>query len=652
MVGKNEGEPDSAARHPLVGQPDAEGAVGAEAPGMQGADPPADPTGPPGEGGTGAEEQPAPQPSVLAQLGVDLTDLIASAHPGRPGGWERELRRLVEILGKRERHAAILVGPDGVGKRAVVLALADLMREGAVPNHLAGRHVVELPFHRVLGSMAQPGDFPRVVFMALREAASRDDVLLFLGQMTSFMGVLASGRALFDASYAIEMGLHQPGLFLLASGTPQLYATAVAAHPWLERAMTRIDVPEPSRQATLEMLRYAAGHLAEHHAAEIADEAIEAAVDLSSYYIKERVLPGKAFEILDEAASKAAAGRQKGDSMVLVGASHVAEALSDRIGIPLSKLHGVGDTGLLTLEERIKKRIKGQDHCVRKLADVVRVTKLGLDARPARADGVFLFVGEPGVGKSELARALAEELYGGTTRLFVFNMARYADEEGVARLIGLRLGDLDYPGELTSAVESHPHCVVVLEQIERTHVDVAMVLMQIFRDGYVVDGRGRKAHFSNATIIMTSNSENIVPGAGEDGRVGFGQLDVNEVDEYVGKVSQAIEEFFPPEFIEGVDEVLLFDRLSDSVVREIVQVHLNDVKTRLAERSIALEVTDEAVSAIAEMGHSRKYGARNLGRTVEGTVLKPLAKFLLANPGAREILVRSVEGGIEVGKRS
>jgi ATP-dependent Clp protease ATP-binding subunit ClpC len=588
--------------------------------------------------------------SVLEGLGVDLTEVSAGRHVFRDRElWPHELTRVKEILGRRDRHAAVLVGPDGVGKRALVLALARHIADGIVPARLRNRRVIELPFHRVLANVHQSGDFERIVFAALREAGSRDDTILYLSQITSFMGVIGGQRQFMNASYAIEMACQQPGLYLLGSASPELYAEALQSIPWCSRVMTRVDVPEPSREASVAILCELVGELGEYHGLKIDPDAVRAAVELSSGFLQERVLPGKAFELLDLASSKAAtAAAVAGTEGAAVTAAHVAEALSDWVGIPPEKLTGPAQSHLLELEERLSSRIKGQDHCIRKVADVVRVAKLGLDAGPSRPNGVFLFVGPTGVGKSELARALAEELYGGASRLFQFNMARYSDDDGVARLLGLKLGEVDYPGELSAAIARNPYCVIAFEHIERSHRDVAVLLMQIFRDGVVVDGHGTKLHFSNSTIIMTTNSDALVPDRDDERTMGFGQADRDRNDIFIKEAKGAIEKFFPPEFMDGIDEVLLFDPLTDEALREIVQLHLNDIRERLTERSISLDVSDDAVKLMVEKGHSREYGARNLGRTVEALLLKPLARCLLKHPRARRITARAVEGDIEV----
>jgi len=594
-----------------------------------------------------------PGMSVLDQLGIDLTELAAGLTVTLDGElWEAELRRIKEILERREQHSAVLVGPNGVGKRALVLTLAREISQGRVPRRLVGRRIIELPFHRVLASVSEAGDFEKIVFTALREATVREDVILFLNGITSFMGVTAvgggSGPGPFNAAYLLEMGCHQPGLYLLGSTTPALYREVARSLPWCESLFQRVDVREPGRETTVEILRDAARGLEEFHGVRVNDGAVEAAVDLSDEYIRERVLPGKALDLLDRAASKSATAAAGTDVVPLVDVEQVTDALADWTGIPSDKLSGAGHTQLAGLEEGLRKRIMGQDGCIKKLADVIRVTKLNLNAVPARPDGVFLFVGPSGVGKTELALALAEELYGSESRLLVFNMARYAGDDGLPRLVGMKLGDVDYEGELTTAVAQHPHSVIVFEHIERTHIDVAVMLTQMFRDGHIIDGHGTRLPLSNSTIIMTSNSENIVPSRDDDGTVGFGAVNHNKSERYLQQAKDAIEEFFPPEFMDGIDEVLLFDPLTDEALREIVKIHLKDIHERLADRSISLDVADDAVAKIVERGASREYGARNLGRTVEGLLLKPLARFLVANPDARRVAARVVEGDVEV----
>lgn len=592
-------------------------------------------------------------PSVLRQLGIDLTEVASAAEIALDGAlWETELRTVTEILGRRERHSGVLVGPDGVGKRALVLSLARQILQGRVPHRLAGRRIIELPFHRVLASVREAGDFEKIIFTALREAADSDDVILFLNGIASFMGVSVAGAQAghFNASYLLEMGCHQPGLYLIGSATPEAYREALRSQPWCEGLLHPVDVPEPGRETAVGIVADAARSLEQFHGAKMEEGAVEAAVELSDEYVRERVLPGKALELLDRAASKATTAAAGSDAVPSVGVGQVTDALADWTGIPPGKLSGGMHSELAGLEEGLRRRIRGQDGCIKKLADVIRVTKLNLNAIPARPDGVFLFVGPSGVGKTELTRALAEELYGSESRLLTFNMTRFAGEDGLPRLVGLKLRDAEIEGELTTAVARHPHSVVVFEHIERSHLDVAVMLTQMFREGHVVDGNGTMLPLSNSTIIMTSNSENIVPARDDDGAaaVGFGTANNNRADRYLQQAKDAIEEFFPAEFMDGVDEVLLFDSLSDEALREIVQIHLGDVHERLAQRSISLEVSDDAVAKIVKKGASREYGARNLGRTVEGMLLKPLARFLVANPDARTVAARVVEGDVEV----
>jgi ATP-dependent Clp protease ATP-binding subunit ClpC len=588
-------------------------------------------------------------PTILERIGLDMTSLLAEKPFGSIRYFRDEISRMLEILQRRERHNILLEGLPGVGKRTMILRLAAQIRSGNVPDHFRRYRIYEITLSSILSLIKEPEDFERILFLALREAASRRDVIVYVNQLESFLSASDSEPPLFDGSYVLEMGTRDPAFHLIGSISSWAYQRILPFHPWMKHQMERIRIDEPSVEAAEEILRMVRPRLEGYHGVTIRDDGLSAAVALSERYLKERVLPGKAIEILDEAAARAVVRRASPRKRPVVGEPEVAAALSTRTGIPAEKISGRIGGELLDLDERLKERVRGQDPVIDRIVDVLRVTKLGLNAHPERADGIFLFVGPAGVGKTELARALATELFGGPEHLIVVDMAQYSGENGHEKLFGASGAEGRSRGFLTSAVERNPNSVIVIDEIERANADVANTLMQVLRIGTIQDQDAQSLSFANATVVVTTNSENILPENQEGKTAGFADSDESKrrVQEK-RKVEKAVKQFFSQEFLGLFDEVLYFCPLTPEAVLEIADLRFADIEKRLRAKGIHLEISKGVLKSIAEKGYSDQTGAHNLNKTVDGMILSPISRFLLKHPESKRIRVVLSRDRVEV----
>ncbi|MFN0149402.1 MAG: AAA family ATPase [bacterium] len=590
-----------------------------------------------------------PAASILERVGLEVTYLLSEKPMGAHRFWDAEVERMLEILQRRERHNILLEGPPGVGKRTMLLRLAAQIRSGRVPARFRRMRIIEITLSSILSLIKDPEDFERILFLALREAASRRDTIVYINQLENFLGGGDAETPLFDGSYILEMSTRDPDLRLVSSISTWGYQRYRTYHPWIVYQMERLRIDEPSVEAAEEILKMVRPRLERYHGVSIRDEAIEMAVTLSDRYLKERVLPGKAIEILDEAAAHAVTHKSARTARPAVGRGEVANALSIRTGIPVEKIAARIGGELIDLDARLRERVRGQDHVIERIVDVVRVVKLGLTANPQRADGVFLFVGSSGVGKNELALALARELFGGPENLIRVDMAQYANDNGHGKLFGQASSEGKTRGFLTSAVERTPNAVVVIDEIERAHPDVANALMQLFRDGTVGDEEGRPISFSNTTIVVTTNSENISPRSLEGKTVGFADADDARRREQEQKQTEsAVKQFFSAEFLELIDEVLYFKPLSTEAVLEIAELRFRDIETRLLAKGIHVDISKSVKKAIADKGYSVQTGAHNLKKTLEGMILNPISRYMLKHPEAKKLKLILVDSRVEV----
>jgi ATP-dependent Clp protease ATP-binding subunit ClpA len=590
-----------------------------------------------------------PASTILDRVGLEVTSLLSERPIGSTRFWELEVERMLEILQRRERHNILLEGAPGVGKRTMLLRLAAQIRSGPVPPHFRRLRIVEITLSSILSLIKEPEDFERILFLALREAAARRDTIIYINQLENFLSGGESESALFDGSYILEMSTRDPAIRLVASISSWGYQRYRALHPWIVYQMEHLRIVEPSVEAAEEILKMVRPRLERFHGVSVRDEAIKMAVSLTHRYLKERVLPGKAIEILDEAAARAVVRKSGRRGKPVVGRIEVAHALASRTGISVEKITARLGGELIDLDQRLRERVRGQDHVVDRIVDVIRVVKLGLTANPTRPDGIFLFVGPSGVGKNELALTLARELFGGDEHLIRVDMAQYAGDNGHAKLFGQTAEEGKSRGILTSAVERVPNAVIVIDEVERAHPDVANTLMQVFRDGGILDPEGRRVSFSNATIIVTTNSENISPRNLEGKTVGFADADDTRRKEQEQKQTEtAVKQFFSSEFLELIDEVLYFKPLSVEAVQEIADLRFLDIEERLRRKGIDLEISKGVRKMIADRGFSVQTGAHNLKKTIEAMVLNPISRYLLKHPEARKLKLVMSQERVEV----
>jgi ATP-dependent Clp protease ATP-binding subunit ClpA len=579
--------------------------------------------------------------SVLAQVATELGAHKTERRFGSIVPWKSEVTRLLETLQKRSNHNVLLHGPVGVGKRTMVLRLAEQITHGNVSPRLRNKRILEITLPSVLPYVQEPGDFERVLFHAIKEAVEREDVILYFNQIENFIGQPAGASG--DASALLDIASRQPELQIIASMSEWAYQHAVFEHPWIQENLVPIRVSEPSPELARRILRVVRGKLERFHGIEITADAVDKAIDLSSYYLRSRVLPGKALEILDEACA-AEVVRARGDRRkpACVDADAVGETVSRRLGIPVEKLYDRAGGHLLRLEENLRAYIKGQDEVVRRAADVIRVAKLGLSAHPERPDGSLLLIGPSGVGKNQIARRLAIELFGSTDHLLHLDMAQFTGEDAAQKLLGTR-GTSGVKGILATLVERRPNAILLVDGVEKAHPKVGPILLQILKEGRISDEEGRQLSFTGTTVVVIANSDNLFPDE-EQKTVGFLDSDqAKTIETQRRAIQQAADEFFAADFLHAFDAVLYLDPLTPESVREIAEIEIHSIRERLEQRGIALIVHPDVIRLVAERGYSPHTGAHQLRRTVENLVLQPVSMYLLENLNAKRIVL-DVEG--------
>ena len=584
---------------------------------------------------------------LLDRLGRDLT---CEAREGRLKpvvGRRRELARIAQVLARSDKNAPLLVGDAGVGKTAVVEALAQRIADGAVPAHLRGARLIELPVANLVAGTRYRGDLEERLAQVIQEA-SRPDIILFLDEVHTIVGAGQAEGGTLDAATILKPALARGQIRCIGATTPGDYRRTIEKDPALSRRFQRVWVGEPTPEETLEILRQTAHRYEEHHRVRLTDEALQAAVRLAEAYLVERRFPDKAGDLIEEACVRARVQspsrwpEPEGTDLPRIDPAMVAEVVAEWTGIPVARLTEAEHSRLLDLERLLHERVVGQDEAVSALVQAVRLARVGL-RQENRPVGVFLFVGPTGVGKTQVAKALAEILLGSEQALIRFDMSEFAEPHSVARLIGSPPGYKGHEegGHLTEALRRRPYAVVLLDEIDRAHPDVVDLLLQLFDDGRLTDGQGRVADGRHAIFIMTTNA-----GAGPAAGRRLGLLAPAEAEPAEPPAGLGLP--FRPEFLNRIDRVVQFRHLTPEQVRTIARMQLQALAARVeALHGIRLEVEEGAIDLICREGYSREYGARPLQRTIERLVAQPLGDLVLA--GTRgAVVVAGVDGQMRV----
>ena len=641
---------------------------------------------------------------ALDSFGRDLTALARDGKTDPVVGRDKEIERVIQILSRRTKNNPVLIGEPGVGKTAIVEGLAQRIIAGKVPETLAGRRLVTLDLASVVAGSKYRGEFEERLKKVMEEIRSAGDIILFIDEMHTIIGAGAAEGAI-DAANILKPALARGELQAIGATTLNEYRKHVEKDPALERRFQPIMVEEPTVAEALLILEGLRDRYEVHHRVKISDEALAAAVKLSDRYVSDRFLPDKAIDLMDEAASrvrlrtitappdlkaleskveelrkekeaavqsqefeKAAHLRDDEQKMkeeleaekarweqkqvrgqTTVNAEDIAQIVASWTGIPVKQLAVEEAERLLHLEDELHRRIIGQEEAVRAVSRAIRRARSGLK-NPKRPVGSFIFLGPTGVGKTELARALGEAMFGDEDAVIRLDMSEYMERHNVSRLVGAPPGYIGYDegGQLTEAVRRKPYSVVLFDEIEKAHPEAFNILLQILEDGRLTDSQGRSVDFRNTVIIMTANVGATT--IKREGALGFhAQNDTKAAYEAMrDKVMDELKRTFRPEFLNRVDEIIVFHQLNTDELQLIVDLQLREVEQRLTEQELHLDVTAAAKEYLAKTGYDPTFGARPIRRAIQRHVEDPLSEEMLKGrfgPGSR-IIVDAVDDSI------
>jgi ATP-dependent Clp protease ATP-binding subunit ClpC len=641
---------------------------------------------------------------LLDQFGRNLTKLAADGKLDPVVGRETEIERIMQILSRRTKNNPVLIGEPGVGKTAVVEGLAQRITNADVPELLKNKQIYTLDLAALVAGSKYRGEFEERLKKVMKEITQRGDIILFIDELHNLVGAGAAEGAI-DAASILKPALARGELQTIGATTLDEYRKYLERDSALERRFQQIRVEEPTIEQTVEILKGLRDRYEQHHKVQITDEALQAAADLAYRYISDRFLPDKAIDLIDEAASrmriksmtappanrefeeeletvrrdketaiedqefeKAAAlrdqerklvGRKReleeeweaGDAIErpAIGEEEIADIVSMWTGIPVFKLTEAETQKLMRMEDELHKRVIGQHPAIEVISKAIRRSRAGLKD-PKRPTGSFIFLGPSGVGKTELARTLAEFLFGDDEAMIRIDMSEYMEKHAVSRLVGSPPGYIGYDegGQLTEAVRRKPYSVLLLDEIEKAHPDVFNILLQILEDGRLTDAQGRTVDFRHAIVIMTSNI-----GAAEIARntpLGFAVSDDETgitYEDMKNRIMGELKKVFRPEFLNRIDDVIVFHKLQKEEIRQIVELLLLRIRASMAERELQLELTDPAKDLLVEKGWDPAMGARPLRRAIQRYIEDPLADFVLREqltPGATVVVNPPEEG--------
>ena len=552
---------------------------------------------------------------ILKKYSRNLTEMAKRGELDPVIGRTEEIRRMEQILSRRRKNNPVLIGEPGVGKTAIAEGLAQRIVEDDVAETLKGKEIVALDIGSMVAGSKFRGEFEDRLKAVVREIeAQHGETILFIDELHTLVGAGAAEGAI-DASNMLKEPLSRGTFQVIGATTLDEYRERIEKDAALERRFQRILVREPTVDETIEILEGLREKLAEHHQIEITDDALGAAARLSERYIADRFLPDKAIDLVDEAASRI---RVDGTGNAVTEAE-IAALVAQWTGIPAERMLEEERARLTHMEEALHGRVIDQDEAVRAVAEAVRHSRAGL-SDPRRPIGTFLFLGPTGVGKTELAKTLAAFLFGSDGALLRIDMSEYVERHAVARLIGSPPGYVGYEegGQLTEAVRRRPYQVVLFDEIEKAHPQVMNLMLQLLDEGRLTDGHGRTVDFRHTILIMTSNagSEHFLTDASDE--------TIHE------RVRADLRQAFRPEFLNRIDETIIFHPLSETAIERIVDLKIDDLNARLSEQSIRLTLTDEAKRVLAKAGYDPHYGARPLARAMKRLIENPLASKIVA----------------------